>query len=396
MARYRYKALAIDGSKKQGEAEAEDERQLMEKLRKEELFCCWYVRVRTPQMGRWRRRMKLKELSFFCHQMSAMIQAGIPVTRAIEICGQTAEENTRMLLGQLEAHIRGGCTLSEAMKEMDHVFPELMVRVTEAGEKSGRLPQLLEKLGERCSRENSLRQKLRNVMTYPLILLAVTAAASCFLFTVVVPQFALLLSGSRLPLVTRVMLKISAFLTDNPMSVLFFCMFLTAAVWGAIQIPAVRLQGSRLLLSLPVAGGLLRISNGARFASSFSILYGSGVDALESMETAGRMMTNLYVRERIAQLTKEVKGGRMLSEVFSEERLFPPAFGAMAAAGEESGQLARILGQAGMFYEEEEQRALEQLLAFLEPAMILLMGLIVGTIVMAVVIPLYSLYSQMM
>ena len=107
-------------------------------------------------------------------------------------------------------------------------------------------------------------------------------------------------------------------------------------------------------------------------------------------------MTNLYVRERIAQLTKEVKGGRMLSEVFSEERLFPPAFGAMAAAGEESGQLARILGQAGIFYEEEEQRALEQLLAFLEPAMILLMGLIVGTIVMAVVIPLYSLYSQMM
>lgn len=396
MERYRYKARTMDGRKRKGTAEAGNEKLLLKKLKEEGLFCFWYVRESRkdplPSSG----KIKRKELSFFCHQMSAMVQAQVPITKAIRICGQTSENNVRGLLDRLNDQIERGYTLSEAMGRLEHAFPELMVRVVEAGEKSGRLGQLLEKMGKRFERESRLEQKVRNVMTYPAILLAVTVACSLFLFAAVIPQFAVLLSGSSLPVTTRVMLKISHFLTEYP---LLFCLswgVALAGIWGIFQIPAVRLQASRIQMTLPVVGKLIRISNGARFACSFSILYGSGVGALESMETAGRMMNHVYARKRMKDFAEAVRSGSPLSEVFSGESLFPPAFAAMVAAGEESGQLAGILERAGEFYEGEEEGALEQLLALLEPAMILLMGLIVGTVVLSVLIPLYSLYSQML
>ena len=180
MERYRYKARTMDGKKRKGTAEAGNEKLLLKKLKEEGLFCFWYVRESRkdplPSSG----KIKRKELSFFCHQMSAMVQAQVPITKAIRICGQTSENNVRGLLNRLNDQIERGYTLSEAMGRLEHAFPELMVRVVEAGEKSGRLGQLLEKMGKRFERESRLEQKVRNVMTYPAILLAVTVACSLF------------------------------------------------------------------------------------------------------------------------------------------------------------------------------------------------------------------------
>lgn len=341
------------------------------------------------------RKIPLKDLSFFCRQMAAMIQAGVPATRAIEICGQAADERLRQALGELNRRIREGCTLSEAMGTMGNVFPELMVRVTEAGEQSGRLPQLFEKLAKGFASQYQLRKKVQGIMTYPAILFAVTAASAIFLFTAVVPQFAAMLPEENLPGITRAMLAVSAFLTLHPALCVFGLAGCLLFVRAMFEIPALRLQGSRLLLHLPAVGPALRLSNGARFASAFSILYGSGVGALESMETAGRLISNSYARKRMDFAVQAVKEGSSFSEVFAMESLFPPAFAAMVAAGEESGQLARLLEEAGEFYEAQEGSAMEQLAALLEPGMILFMGLVVGTIVLSVVIPLYSMYSGM-
>ena len=395
MARYRYKACRMDGSRKAGVTEAADSRELLEKLRREGLFCYEYSRVRTAKRD-MTGRLRAEDIPFFCRQMSAMLQAGVPAPKALEIVSQTRNVRLRHILERLKDTIQWGRTLSEAMKEMEPTFPELTIRVVAAGEKSGPLPQLLERLAARYSRDVALRRKFQSVMTYPVILFVVTIISAVFLFTSVVPRFGALLSGRELPLLTRCMLQISAALTEHP--IFFWLVFLAAGLgaWGIIRIPACRLKIDQMLLRLPAAGRLLRISDTARFASTFSVLYGSGVSVIESLETAANLLGSAYIRQRLLSVSEAVKGGKLLSEAFRGEELFPRAFVSMIAAGEEAGKLELLSEQTGAFYEQEEENALEQLIALAEPCMILVMGLLVGMIVLSVVIPLFSLYSQIL
>ena len=326
-----------------------------------------------------------------------MLTAGVSLSRALEVSAGSARDKTlKAALAGLRESIHKGRTLSEAMEEMKGVFPNLLIYMTRTGESSGRLDELLHKMAEYYGREEELNGKVRAAMTYPVILFSITVMAAVFMLTMVLPQFASMLQEQELPWITRMMMRLSFSLRSHGFLYIMLILILMALFKGILKCPSVRLQADRAVLYTPIIGKLLRTVYTSRFASAFAVLYGSGIGILDAMHTVGRVMGNSYVEKGLAQAAERLKGGVMLSQALEEQDLFQPVLISMVAAGEESGALDMVLEDAGSFYEKEAARAVNQMIALLEPAMILILALVVGSVVMAIMMPVFNMYSSML
>ena len=397
MARYRYKALRMDGTCCAGTLEAADEQSLLEMLHRRGIYCYEYRRTEAENGRRTSSRVKSDAIPPFCRQMSTMLGAGVPVSRALSVCGSsTHDRSLGRILVRLNETVQKGRTLSEAMAEMNGIFPGLLVHMAAMGELNGSLDRVMAKMADHYSREAKLCKKIRSAMTYPAILLVVTLAATAFMLTAVLPRFASLLSGTELPAFTRFLLGTSAFLKIHGLHLLLAVLGLLGLGAWILTIPAVRLEKDRLLLGLPVVGRLLKTVYTAQFASAFSVLYASGISILESLDAAAAVMGNSYIRMCLGQVGMDLRKGEMISQSLERRSIFLPVFISLVAAGEESGALESILADAGIFYESESARALEQMVALLEPCVMIVMALVVGSIVIAVMMPIYTMYSHML
>ncbi len=397
MAYYRYKARRMNGTRCTGTLEAADEQSFLELLHRKELYCYEYHRIEAEDGRCTFGKVKYDAIPPFCRQMSTMLGAGVPVSRALSVCGSsTSDRSLRLALARLNETVQKGRTLSEAMAEMNGIFPDLLVHMAATGELNGSLDRVMDKMAGHYSREAKLRKKIKSAMTYPIILLAVTLLSTAFMLTTVLPKFADLLSGAELPAFTLFLLRVSALLENHGLHILLALL----GIWGLaawiLMIPAVRLEKDRLLLGLPVAGRLLKTVYTAQFASAFSVLYASGISILESLDAAAAVMGNSYIRTCLVQVGNDLRKGEMLSQSLERRNIFLPVFVSVTAAGEESGALEQILAEAGNDYEEESARALEQMVALLEPCVMIVMALVVGSIVIAVMMPIYTMYSHML
>lgn len=397
MASYRYKARGAGGIVRAGIMEAVDEQMLLELLRQKGLYCYQYDKVEEGRGGRSMGKLKPAFIPPFCRQMAVMLSAGIPVSGALLVCCEAAQDRGfKRLLTRLNENVQKGRTLSEAMAEMEGAFPDLLVRMVETGEASGTLDHIMEKMAAHYSREAELVKKVQGAMTYPIILMAVTVFSTAFMLTTVLPQFTTLLSGAELPALTRFLLEASDLLKTQGMLILFACLGFAGFVAWLLSVPPVRLEADRLRLCLPVLGPLLKIIYTARFASAFSLLYGSGIRVLASIDAAAAVMGNTYVRACLAQVGQDLRKGELLSQALKKQKLFPPVFISTVMAGEEAGGLEQVLAEVGEFYEKESLQALEHMITLLEPLMMIVMALIVGSIAVAVMMPVYSMYSGML
>ncbi len=397
MAYYRYKARRMNGTRCTGTLEAADEQSFLELLHRKELYCYEYHRIEAEDGRCTFGKVKYDAIPPFCRQMSTMLGAGVPVSKALSVCGSsTSDRSLRLALARLNETVQKGRTLSEAMAEMNGIFPDLLVHMAATGELNGSLDRVMDKMAGHYSREAKLRKKIKSAMTYPIILLAVTLLSTAFMLTTVLPKFADLLSGAELPAFTLFLLRVSALLENHGLHILLALL----GIWGLaawiLMIPAVRLEKDRLLLGLPVAGRLLKTVYTAQFASAFSVLYASGISILESLDAAAAVMGNSYIRTCLVQVGNDLRKGEMLSQSLERRNIFLPVFVSVTAAGEESGALEQILAEAGNDYEEESARALEQMVALLEPCVMIVMALVVGSIVIAVMMPIYTMYSHML
>lgn len=396
MPRYIYRAKTIDGRVLKGAAEAEEPGHLLACLKAKGLYCYEYHiedmerECRPPVFRR-------KDLPPFCRQLSAMLAAGVPLSKALKVSCE-AEEGGELgeTLLRLREYIHKGMTLSEAMESMEGVFPNLLVYMVRTGEASGRLDEILRRMARYYSREEELSSKVRTAMTYPVILLGVTIAAAVFMLTAVLPQFTFVLEEQELPMLTRVMMGISFGLRSHGMLYGLFLLILLALIMGALTIPCVRLRSDCALFQLPVIGRLFRTIVTSRFCSAFAVLYGSGIGILEAIHVTGKVIGNSYVERCLEEAVENLKKGEMLSQALKRPALFQPVFISMVVAGEESGSLETVLEDAGGHYEEEAARAIGQMVALLEPVMILVMAVIVGIIVMAIMMPVFTMYTSML
>lgn len=393
---YRYRAKSENGKIHRGTMEADDGRALLGMLRSQGLYCYEYSSQERVHQVR-PARLNQKKLPMLCRQMAAMLTAGVSLSRTLAVSFESARDKTlKETLLSLRESIHKGRTLSEAMEEMNGVFPNLLVYMVRTGESSGKLDELLHKMADYYSREEELNGKVRAAMTYPVILFTITVAAAVFMLTTVLPQFASMMQEQELPWITRLMMAVSFSLRTHGFLYVVFILILIALFMGILTRPTVRLQADRTILHVPIIGKLLRTIYTSRFASAFAVLYGSGIGILEAMHTVGRVMGNSYVEKRLGQASENLKRGVMLSQALKELDVFQPVLISMVVAGEESGSLDSVLEDAGSFYEKEAARAINQMIALLEPAMILILALIVGSVVMAIMVPVFGMYSSML
>lgn len=396
MPRYRYTAKGMNGRVCKGSMEASDPADLTERLKQRELYCFRWREIEESRSSGLS-PLKIRMLPPLCRQFSSMMAAGVPLGDILTVSIRAeGDKGMKKVLLRIRKAVYEGSTLSEAMEATEGIFPNLLVYMIQTGEASGRLDEILDRLAAYYSREEELAGKVRAAMTYPLILLFVTICCSIFLLTAVLPQFAAMLQGARLPALTRFMLGAGEQLRLHGGLYAAAMLILILFILSASAVTGVRLRIGRALLHIPFAGKLLKIIYTSRFASSFSVLYGSGTGILEALDIAGRVIGNEHIRLGIREACFCMEQGQSLSKALGRLEMFPPVFLSMTAAAEESGDLERIMEQTGRYYEKEAERAMNQMIALLEPAMILVMAGMVGSIVLAVMLPMFQMYSSIL
>jgi len=340
-----------------------------------------------------------KELAVFTRQFSVMIDAGLPLVQCLEIlAGQQENKVFQKVLTGTRAAVEGGSTLSAAMRQYDKVFDALYVNLVEAGETGGILDTILQRLSSYIEKNVKLKRAVKSALVYPVAVLSVAAGVIVLLLWKVVPIFATLFLGLgvNLPLPTRIVIAMSNFVGS-----IFGFLILVAIVATVVGLkvwygtPVGRMAIDRTLLKLPLVGLLLRKIAVARFTRTLGTLISSGVPILEGLEITARTAGNALIEKSLMQVRKGLEAGRNLSEPLKDTNVFPGMVTQMIGVGEQTGAMDAMLQKIADFYEDEVDAAVKDLLAALEPMMIVFLGVVVGGIVISMYLPLFSLIGQL-
>jgi type IV pilus assembly protein PilC len=340
-----------------------------------------------------------KELAVFTRQFSVMIDAGLPLVQCLEIlAGQQENKVFQNVLTGTRASVEGGSTLSAAMRQYEKVFDALYVNLVEAGETGGILDTILQRLSTYIEKNVKLKRAVKSAMVYPIVVLSVAACVIVLLLWKVVPIFSTLFLGLGvgLPLPTRIVIGLSNFVGS-----IFGLLILVVIVGVIIALkvwygtPGGRMAIDRTLLKLPLLGLLLRKIAVARFTRTLGTLISSGVPILEGLEITARTAGNAVIEKSLMEVRKGLEAGRNLSDPLKETNVFPGMVTQMIGVGEQTGAMDAMLQKIADFYEDEVDAAVKDLLAAMEPMMIVILGVVVGGIVISMYLPLFSLIGQL-
>ena len=340
------------------------------------------------------KKIKLKDISLFCKQMSVMLESGIPLNNAVDILEQQAtSKNLKSSLKIVSKSLKEGSQLSKAMLDQEGMFPDLLIRMVQAGEKTGKLDEVLEKMSEHYTKELKTSRQIQGAMIYPAVLAFLAVAAVLALLYVVIPSFSGIFeqSGMAMPLPTRIVLAASNFVRSYWYILFGVTGILVFLFLRYRSTEAGRYQLDRLKLNLPVIKGPMQKIVTARFASTLAILTSAGIPLVEAIESAAATTNNAVVIEKMKIANEGLQKGERLTGMITATGLFPPMMLSMVKIGEESGSLESMLVKTSDYYEEELETAIKQLLSLLEPAMIIVMGVIIGGIVASVMLPMFEL-----
>jgi len=331
------------------------------------------------------KKIKLKDISLFCKQMSVMLESGIPLNNAVDILEQQAtSKNLKSSLKIVSKSLKEGSQLSKAMLDQEGMFPDLLIRMVQAGEKTGKLDEVLEKMSEHYTKELKTSRQIQGAMIYPAVLAFLAVAAVLALLYVVIPSFSGIFeqSGMAMPLPTRIVLAASNFVRSSWYILFGVIGILVFLFLRYRSTEAGRYQLDRLKLNLPVIKGPMQKIVTARFASTLAILTSAGIPLVEAIESAAATTNNAVVIEKMKIANEGLQKGERLTGMITSTGLFPPMMLSMVKIGEESGSLESMLVKTSDYYEEELETAIKQLLSLLEPAMIIVMGVIIGGIML--------------
>jgi len=406
LAAFRYNAVDPNGREQSGVLEADSARAARQLLRSRGLVALSVQAVLSggarPGVGSvFGRRLSQTELSVLTRQLSSLLNAALPVADALTVLVEQSErQSLRELMAAVRTDVLAGSSLSAALARHPRQFPDLYRALIAAGEESGQLGSVLSSLADFIEERARLQQKITLAFVYPTIVTAVALLVVTGLLTYVVPQVVQVFTQTRqsLPLLTRIMIALSDFVRNDGWIVLL--VIVAGIVMGgrALRVPALRLRWHRTILKLPVLGVLSRSINTARFAGTLSILVGSGVPILRSLQAAGETLGNEALRGRVVEAAVRVREGFSLANALrrdergaAQSRLFPPVLIHLIASGEATGQLPQMLARAAEMHAREAERRTLFFTSLLEPALILLMGAVVTMIVLAVLMPIIEI-----
>ncbi len=400
MGAYEYSALDTRGREQKGVIEGDTPRQVRQQLREKGLTPLRLNQVEEKETRSGgsgfslRRGISATDLALVTRQLATLIRAALPIEEAL-LAASEQNESPRlksMLLG-VRARVLEGHSLAHGLAHFPHIFPEIFRATVAAGEQSGHLDAVLERLADYAENRQQLQQKMSLAMLYPIILTCLAIAIVTVLLTYVVPKVVEVFNnlGHQLPLLTRGLIAFSDFLREE----WFWIVLAIAAVGFGIHALLKREDARRAfhlrLLGLPLIGRLTRGINTARFTRTLSILAGSGVPVLDALRISGEVVSNIPMREAVADAALRVREGAAISRALGASGVFPPMTIHLIASGESSGELETMLERAALNQERELETLISTLLGVLEPVMILIMGAIVLLIVLAILLPIFDL-----
>lgn len=390
MAYFTYVATDVNGGKVKGKEYADDYLDLAAKLREKGLFCTQYTEI-VEKQEQAKFKFKTADLAFFCRQLSSMLTAGISLVRGLHILySQEEKKKAKAALREIYEDVQKGRSFSEAIQSRPGVFPELFISMVAAGEASGNLDVIMVRVADFYLNQNKTNNKIKSAMIYPLVLLGMLVAVFFGLFIFIMPTFREL-AGEDIPPLSQAMFDISDFLIEKWWLLLIIIAALVFVIRLLIVMPKTRLKVDEILLKVPKVGPLLAVIYTGRFARTMANLYASGLQMVDCIEKSAGTLGNSYISKVFrTNVVEDVKHGEALSTAVTKTGVFPGVFTSIIMVGEESGALDDILNRSADYYEDESETAIAKLVGLMEPAMIILLGLMIGLILAGIFPILYG------
>ena len=389
---FSYVATDVNGKKLKGKETAEDAAELVDKLRQKGLFCTSYKDLTAGKANDVKFKFKTKDLSFFCRQLAAMLTSGVSLVKSLHILqAQTENKKMRAVLLDIYEEVQKGRSFSEAIATKPGVFPGLFVSMVGAGEASGNLDMIMNRVSEHYAKDSKTQNKIKGAMIYPIVLLVLLVVMMVAMFTFIMPMFrGLMMEGDEIPPLSAAMFAISDFFINQWYILVIALIAIVIAFRIILTTPASKLKWDEMLLRLPKVGGLLRTIYTARFARTMSNLFASGLQMVDCIEKSVGTLGNTYIIKSFEDVVENVKRGEALSVAIGRINVFEGMFVSIVYVGEESGTLDQILEKSSDYYDDEADSAISSMVSLLEPVMIILMGLMVGCILAGVFPILYG------
>lgn len=395
MTNFYYEAIHANGKTVKGSIKAESTSEAKEKLRAQGYIPTQLKEQQTHTFFSIKlERFTKQDLALITRQLATLLAAGIPIEEALHgVSEQTEKSKVREILNGVRNKVLEGYSLAQALNEYGAYFPELYRTTVGAGEQTGRLDQILENLAEYIEKQHAIRQKIQHALIYPIIMMIVSASIITFLLTYIVPSMIQVFkdSGQTLPFSTQALIVISHFLQSYGIFILIFFILLIILFKIMLKKPQFKLAFHRLLLKVPLIAYLIRSANVARYIQTFSILFSCGVNVLETMRIASQLIQNLEMRQAFEEATLQVREGSDISTSLKSTSFISPMALHLIASGEKSGELANMMKRAGQHLEQEISQLIDTALTLLEPFMIIVMGGVVMFIVLATLLPIFSM-----
>lgn len=400
MPSFKYKALSKSGEKIENVHTANTKEEVLAMIRSNNYYPLKVEEIveSTKVDSNLFVTVKTKDIAIFCRQFYTMVNAGATVNSCLNVLGQQIT-NKKLKNGVIavDEHIRKGMTLSEGMKKEGKVFPDLLVNMIASGEMSGTLDTIMQRMSEHYEKENKINNKVKAAMIYPIMLGIMSVGIVTIMLTFVMPIFVVMFesNGVKLPLPTRILLSVSSALKNWWYIIIIVLGGTIFALTSYFKTENGQIAMSNIKLKMPILKDINEKIVVSRFTRTLSTVLASGMTLIQALQIVAKVVGNRVVENKILEVKDSMMKGGGLSEPLTKVGFFPPMLCSMIKIGEESGALDDILDKTADFYDDELETAIQKFTSMLEPLMILIMGVVIGSMIIAILLPMFDMYNNM-
>lgn len=402
MPTYTYIGLSDAGERVNGVVEAYDELEAMEQARE---LCRIVQSVKEVREGTnilamdiTKPKAKPKNLAIMCAQFATILQSGLSIARAVTLVSdQTTDKYLKRVLAEVAVDVASGHGLAESFENKGPELPRVFVETVRAGEESGRLPEGFQRLHAYYDKRSKVAAKVASALTYPLVVLVIAVIVVILMMVLVIPVMAGMVSslGADMPGITQFLINASSWMGANWLLVLVVLVLIAVGIRMYARTESGKTLLAKAKLKLPVIGVIGVYSSASQFANTMATLVASGLPLPRAVTVTARVMDNYVVSREVGRMEAGLQEGRTLGECMAESRSLPNTLIEMTTVGEQTGELEATFETMGVFYDDETQRVTDRALSYLEPALLVLMALFAGFIVVALYLPLFTMYASM-
>ena len=399
MANFKYKAINSEGQRIEGSQSADSESQVREMLLSNQYYPLSIEKENSKSKSSFsfNRKVKLKDIAVFCRQFYVMLDSGLSIGKALNILIEQGEKpKIRDALIGVNGDLKRGETLANSMRKRKDVFPNLLTSMIDAGERSGNLDIILKRMAEYYEKETKIRGKIKSAMIYPIVLGVVAIIAITFILTFVMPTFVQMFEENNVDLPTSTKMVIGTSKMLGKYGIIIFLILVTAIILLGKYLKSEEGQYklSVINLKIPVIKKLTQKIIVSRFTRTMGIVSSSGMSLVTSLEIVASVVGNKIAEKELLKVKEKVLKGEGLGDSIMKIKIFPPMLASMVKVGEEAGSLDSILDKTADFYDDELEREIQTATALIEPAMIVVMGIIIGFLLISILTHMFKMYNS--